>query len=331
MLTSAELKKTTAFKSLKIAAATPDLVYKFTLRGSTTAISTVPEEIRSFHNLQSLDLSGCPLRTLPDWIGDFPNLQVLKISETSIAALPASIAKLTKLEELDAAFNIDLKYGLEHLFTINSLKKLNFQVGDTLPENIKDLTNLEELFINELTDSHQLSLLYHLTHLKRLEICGKGLTQLPNGIAALHQLETFVMVVAPVTELPADFGELPKLKTFGYTGLYNIYLFNHENPAFIIDVNWAQIFEQLALVKTLKSVDLSDNCIKKYDDRLGLLTQVKKMNLNDMVRNATADPFPATFSQLKHLRELVISDRDLQWETIKQISGILPALKVIAK
>jgi Leucine-rich repeat (LRR) protein len=265
MLSHTELKKATLFKSLKIASATPDDVYKFTLRGSTTNIATVPAEIRAFKNLQLLDLSGCPLRSLPDWIGEFPNLQVLKISETRIATLPAPIAKLTNLEELDASFNSDLKVGLEHLFTIKSLKKLNFQVNETLPENIVNLTNLEELFINELSNSHNLGFLYNLTHLKSLEICGEELTQLPNGISALKQLETFIIVVLPATNLPNDFGELPKLKAFSYTGLYNIYIYNHENKAFKIDVNWAQIFEQLSKIKTLQSVDLSSNSIKNYD------------------------------------------------------------------
>jgi Leucine-rich repeat (LRR) protein len=331
MLSSTELKKATLFKSLKIASATPNDVYKFTLRGSTINIATVPADIRAFKNLQSLDLSGCPLRSLPDWIGDFPNLQVLKISETSIAALPASISKLTNLEEMDAAFNTDLKLGLEHLFTIKSLKKLNFQVNDTLPENIINLTNLEELFINELTNSHNFSLLYKLTHLRRLEICGDKLTLLPNGISALTQLETFIMVVTPVAQLPDDFGELPKLKAFGYTGLYTVYLFNHENAAFKIDVNWAQIFQQLSKIKTLQSVDLSDNCIKKYEENLGLLTHIKKLSLNDMVINTTEDPYPKSFQNLKNLKELTISNRDLVFETVNNLGATMPNVKVIAK
>lgn len=331
MLSSTELKKATLFKSLKIASATPNDVYKFTLRGSTTNISTVPAEIRAFKNLQLLDLSGCPLRSLPDWIGDFPNLQVLKISETSIAALPASIQKLTNLEELDAAFNTDLKLGLEHLFTIKSLKKLKFQVNDTLPESIINLTNLEELFINGLTNSHNLSFLYNLTHLKRLEICGDALTLLPNGISALKQLETFIMVVMPVLNLPDDFGELPKLKAFGYTGLYNIYLNHYGDATFTIDVNWGQFFEKLSKIKTLQSVDLSTNCIKKYDEKLGLLTQIKKLNCDDMVRNTTEDPYPKSFQNLKNLKELTISDRDLVFETVKNLPQTMPNIKVIAK
>jgi Leucine-rich repeat (LRR) protein len=331
MLTIQELRKAETFKSLKIASATPDKVYKFTLRGSTTNIATVPAEIRAFKNLQSLDFSGCPLRSLPDWIGEFPNLQVLKISETCIAALPASIANLTNLEELDASFNLDLTKGLEHLFKIKSLKKLNFQVNDTLPESIINLTNLENLFINELTNNHNLGFLYNLTHLKRLEICGNELTTLPNGISTLKQLETFIMVCTPVVKLPDDFGELPKLKEFGYTGLYNIYLFNHENAAFKLDINWAQIFEQLAKIKTLQSVDLNSNCIKKYDENFGLLTQIKKLNLNDMVRQTTEDPYPKSFQNLKNLKELTISDRDLVFDTIKNLGNLLPNVKVIAK
>jgi Leucine-rich repeat (LRR) protein len=164
-----------------------------------------------------------------------------------------------------------------------------------------------------------------------LEICGDKLTALPNGISALTQLETFSLVCSPVEELPDDFGNLPKLKAFVYTGLYNIYLFNHTDLGFKIDINWAQIFEQLSTIKTLQSVDLSENCIKKYDENLGILTQIRKLNLNDMVRKATEDPYPKSFSNLKNLKELTISDRDLAFETVKNLAQTLPFVKVIAQ
>jgi hypothetical protein len=61
------------------------------------------------------------------------------------------------------------------------------------------------------------------------------------------------------------------------------------------------------------------------------LTQIKKLNLNDMVRNTTEDPYPKSFSNLKNLKELTISDRDLVFETVKNLPQTMPNIKVIAK
>jgi Leucine-rich repeat (LRR) protein len=331
MLSKSELKKSKTFKSLAIASQSPNEVCKFTLRGATTNISVVPEAIRAFKNLQSLDLSGCPLRILPEWIGELTHLQVLKICETRIAALPPAMAQLIHLEELDASFNLDLSRGLEYLFSIKSLRKLNFQVIGQLPEGIAELDNLEELFMNGLTPNHDLKCLYHLPKLKKLEICGSEVTALPDGIAALTNLEVFKLVVLPAFRLPTDFGALPKLKEFSYSGLYNIYNNHYDNPAYEVSVDWAHIFGQLAQIASLQSVDLSSNCIKAYDAQIGSLTQLRKLNLTDMVRRSTQDPYPTTIGNLKNLKELVISDRDLVFETMKNIKQILPNVKLTAK
>lgn len=53
--------------------------------------------------LQTLDLSGNPLRTFPAGLvaKKNPSLEILRLAETGIAELPASIARLSKLRELD--------------------------------------------------------------------------------------------------------------------------------------------------------------------------------------------------------------------------------------
>jgi hypothetical protein len=132
-------------------------------------------------------------------------------------------------------------------------------------------------------------------------------------------------------QLPDDFNELPKLKEFTYTGLYNVSLFNHENPNFKLNINWGHIFEKLSKIKTLQSVDLSDNKIKKYHQNLGLLSQIKKLNLNDMVRETTEEPFPNELLGLSNLKELTISDRDLDKEFIKKLGVNMPNVKLVVK
>ena len=113
--------------------------------------------------------------------------------------------------------------------------------------------------------------------------------------------------------------------------MYSYILISDTSMQLKLNINWAQIFETLSKIKTLQNVDLQQNSQQSYHKNLGLLKQIKKLNLNDMVRKATIDPYPKSFLNLTSLKELTISDRDLAWETIKALPTILPNLKVVAK
>jgi Leucine-rich repeat (LRR) protein len=328
MLTDSELRKSELFKTMKTALVNPEKVYKLSLR-----VNELPEEMRQFKNLQSLDLNQSSwIKKLPDWIGDFPNLQVLNLCEMSYSNLPPSIANLQNLHTLDISFNSDLKDGFEHIYQLKNLKRLKMDCNNfKLSADIKSLSNLEALQLGYLKDTSELEHIYELGHLKKLELVGGENVRLINGIAKMKNLESFTACVLPLEQLPDDFSELPKLKEFTYTGIYNVYLENHTNPDFKLNIDWGHIFEELSQIKTLQSVDLSDNKIKKYHQNLGLLSKVKKLNLNDMVRENTEEPFPNELLALSNLKELTISDRDLEREFIKNLGVNMPNVKLIVK
>ncbi len=333
MLTDSELRKAETFKTMKSALVNPENVYKLSFRSSIGSLKSVPTEIQLCKNLQSLDLSACNwIKTLPEWIGEFPNLQILTLSEMSYSNLPASVANLQNLHTLDVSFNSDLKTGFEHIYQLKNLKKLMVDCNHFhLSAEIKNLSNLEVLQLGYLDDMSKLEHIYGLANLKKLELVGGNGVRLINGISKMQNLESFTACALALEQLPDDFSELPNLKEFTYTGLYNIYLENHANPDFKLNINWGQIFEELSKIKTLQSVDLNGNSIKKYHQNLGLLNQIKKLNLNDMVRNTTEDPFPTEILSLTNLKELTISDRDLDWETIKKLGVHLPNVKLVVK
>jgi Leucine-rich repeat (LRR) protein len=328
MLTDSELRKSTTFKTIKSALVNPDEVFKLSLR-----INEMPEEMRQFKNLQSMDLSGSGwIKKLPDWIGNFPNLQVLNLCEMSFSNLPASIVNLQNLHTLDVSFNLDLKSGFEHFYQLKNLRKLKVDCRDfNLSADIKNLPNLEILQLGYLKDTSELEHIYELTHLKKLELVAGESVRLINGISKMKNLESFTVCVLPLEQLPNDFSELPKLKDFTYTGLYNIYLNHYEKPNFKLNINWGHIFEELSKIKTLQSVDLNNNKIQKYHQNIGLLSQIKKLNLNDMVRQTTEEPFPNELLNLVNVKELTISDRDLEREFIKNLGVNMPNVKLIVK
>ncbi len=257
MFSNQELKKAQIFKSLKVASATPESVFKFTLRGTTTNIASVPPEIRTFKNLQYLNLSQCPIRVLPDWIGEFPNLQTLILSEMSIGALPASLAQLQNLETLDIGFNLDLNQGFDVVFKLQNLKNLKMDCRNfNLTADIKNLSKLEVLQLGYIQNFEQLTFIYDLPNLKSLELVSGENVKFPLGISKLKHLESFYLSVLPLCELPKDFSELPKLKNFAYRGLYTYILIKDTDMSLKLDINWAQIFDALSKIKTLQNVDL---------------------------------------------------------------------------
>ncbi|MBK7966481.1 MAG: leucine-rich repeat domain-containing protein [Bacteroidetes bacterium] len=148
LLDTIALSQQKTLKSLAAATTQPDSVFKLDL--SKQKHKVVPEEIRSFKNLQVLRLSRNKLTEIPEWIGELKNLQVLDLSYNNLKMLPDSIGNCTQLVHLG----------------------LNRNVIETLPHTIGRLEFLEVI---ELWDNEIISLpdeIKHLHNLKTLELRG---------------------------------------------------------------------------------------------------------------------------------------------------------------
>ncbi|TXT58252.1 MAG: hypothetical protein BAJALOKI1v1_1710004 [Promethearchaeota archaeon] len=103
-------------------------------------LQKVPETLKSFTDLEFLDLIGNRLTTLPSWIGNLPNLRYLNLLANQLKSLPQSIGNLKKLEYLNLSFN-----QLEGLpDSIQSLKCL--RIIYLWGNKIKNLENLFPFF-----------------------------------------------------------------------------------------------------------------------------------------------------------------------------------------
>lgn len=91
-------QKNRLFKSIEETIGIPaDSVYRLDL--SKSKITTLPQEVLQFTNLQELYLSKNKLTTLPDNFY-FPNLTTLDISQNKLTAFPSVICKNTSLKQL---------------------------------------------------------------------------------------------------------------------------------------------------------------------------------------------------------------------------------------
>ena len=173
----------------------------------------------------------------------------------------------------------------------SGVKSLSLQ-GDfaELPDEIGQLTNLEDLSVNSSSLRSVSAKLWRLTKLQTLQVgasTGKDckLETLPPGISNLSKLRELLLGGSRLRGLPEDIVELKNLKDLriGYNNLSRIPpqvfriasledLHLHTNLI-------TEIPPEIALLRNLKSIELSSNRITKLPAELGLLPNLTSLSL----------------------------------------------------
>jgi len=86
------------------------------------SISTIPEYIYTFKDLEYLDLSENSIKTIDEKIGDLVNLKHLDLSFNNIISIPAELSNLKKLEYLNLSSNDINSENPEFLNKFENLK-----------------------------------------------------------------------------------------------------------------------------------------------------------------------------------------------------------------
>jgi Leucine-rich repeat (LRR) protein len=176
-------------------------------------------------NLIGLRVRSTMLSSLPSWLGELSHLETMHISGNGSAdgdvfgfglrTLPNCIQHLTRLRSLEL---IDL-YGLESLppslGKLTQLERLTLEGNDCdLPSSLgKVSTNLTELCVRACDDLSQLpECIGAFTKLRRLELSGVALTDLPADLGALTDLRE-LHVDANLATLPVPIARLVGLRT----------------------------------------------------------------------------------------------------------------------
>jgi internalin A len=154
-------------------------------------LTSLPSEVGTLTNLQSLTLSGDKLMSLPLEIGQLINLTSLILFRNQLTSLPAEIGQLTNLRLL-ALYN-------------NQLTSLPREIGKLI-----NLTSLE-LYHNQLTDLP--STIGQLKNLKSLDIRGSQLTSLPKEISYLTNLRSLYVTYSQLRSLPVEIGQLINIQS----------------------------------------------------------------------------------------------------------------------
>jgi len=149
LLDSLSLDTMKGYTDITLAKANPDKVIKLVL--SKKKLTTFPEEIKQFKNIQCLDLSKNKLTTIPAWISDLPSLQMLILSHNDIETLPPEIGKIEHLKWF--VMNRDPLNAIPD--AIGGLTELSYldMWGDDIayfPSTLSKLTNLKQFDLRDI-------------------------------------------------------------------------------------------------------------------------------------------------------------------------------------
>lgn len=140
------------------------------------------------NRITKLEFISVPLTKLPETISKLNMLDTLRISVDDFEGLPTSIVEMENLEVLEVKYDImtELPVGFDSL----QLKKLHLEgsrgIFDVSP--IFGITELEELYINDLQLTSLPSEIMNLSNLEVLSVKGNNLQALPKDILSLNKL-----------------------------------------------------------------------------------------------------------------------------------------------
>lgn len=175
--------------------------------------------LKGLENLRMLDLSGnrtwdinLLLKSIP-----FPDqLEVLILDNLELAHLPVSITRFTQLRHLSLNNNPEL--GLQESIELIQelpLRFLNLQENDLigLPSNISNLEKLDGINLskNHILENSTFTHLSKLPKLRSVWLTNNALTQLPEDIGLLDQLNFLYIEHNQLKELPKSVEKLKKL------------------------------------------------------------------------------------------------------------------------
>ncbi len=267
------------------------------LLSDTSNIIEIPEWIGKLKNLKHvrLPISG-NVTELPDEFFNLSNLEILSLYPSYIEteegynppipiAIPDSIEKFTKLKALHLANVNFLPQELENLTSLEELELLDYKVK-YLPTSIGKLKSLQKLTIFE--SDHLQSLpesIGQLKNLKELHLENNiKLKSLPESTRNLTSLELLIVNrCSLVKSFPSTIGNLPKLK----------YLHLSENDGL------ARLPECIGNISTLKTLDVRRTKISSLPRSVYNLKNLDYLDLSS--------------TDLKHLPQTVCNFTNLRY------------------
>jgi Leucine-rich repeat (LRR) protein len=151
--------------------------------------------------VDGLDLSENDSYNLPENIGVLKNLTWLNFYAAHLGYLPASFSNLKNLKSLNLDENYAFQTIPEEVLNLTSLEDLSIDDLNQLPENIGNLTNLKNLNISYARNIKTLPNSFSkLTALESLNLSGTGITNIPDYFKNFKNLQRLDLSYLEISE-----------------------------------------------------------------------------------------------------------------------------------
>ncbi|XP_027352151.1 TMV resistance protein N-like [Abrus precatorius] len=239
-------------------------------------------------SLKELILSGCSeFKCLPDFGERMEHLSVLALEGTAIRKLPSSLGCLVGLEILNLKDCKSLLCLPDTIHGLNSLRILNISGCSKLcrmPEGLKEIKCLEELYASDTAIQELPSFILHLDGLKALSFarCKGPLSKSMNWFLPFNWM--FGNQPTPTGfRLPPSASSLPSLK---YINLSYCNLSEESIPRDFFHLS------------SLKSLDLTGNNFVSIPSSISKLSKLKFLTLNWCKKLQLLPELPSSIIQL---------------------------------
>ncbi|WP_020602485.1 leucine-rich repeat domain-containing protein [Spirosoma spitsbergense] len=294
------------------------LPQKRTTRKRPGIISTIEAANQTTRpdTVKMLAFNQLDLSSVPEVVYRFPNLEELDLSKNNLHELPARLtAAIPTLTKLSVLYNIIPNDSI--FFTRNKhLRSLNLQ-GNKLtkiPASVRANRRLESLWMgyNQLTALTNQSF-RGLRRLNDLNLYSAGLTQLPKAASRMKRLKVLDLYYNKFTRLPPPVCRLKRLEQLAIS--HNDL---SEFPASIAKMHRLRVLfahhnrigrlpDSFRQLQQLRTLDLSYNWFTVVPDLLSSLPTLEELDLN----NNNLQEFPDVLLAMKNLKRVHVGSNPL--------------------
>ena len=227
--------------------------------GAVVTISNLTEALKNPAFYKSASFSNSGLTSFPEQIFLFPNLEEIDISENEITVLPSRLNELKFLKELHVSKNHLTSLGTE-ITSCSSLEVLQIQNNplESISKEIGKMAMLREITIGEIAQKCTIPKeLWTLTNLKKIKITHAYLKEIPVAISEFKQLNELCLSNNSISTVPE---ELYSLKNITYINLGNNKI--------------SSLSSSIKTLENLDYLGVYSNPITKFPEEIGSLKKL---------------------------------------------------------
>jgi Leucine-rich repeat (LRR) protein len=225
-----------------------------------------------------------------DCLESFPNLTVLRLNNLKLGNYPIAFKNLKNLEHLDLSCNkiySIVRTGILNIEFPKSIKTLNLSKMSLsmIPSTIYDLSNLEELYLDNNPINHISIQIENMTSLTKLSVVNSNISTLPHTFCknlvccdfsgsfiqqlnstftSLVNLERLILANCKINFIDPTIGNMKKLTVLDLT----------RNDI-------TEVPDSLYTLENLRELSLFKNNLIKFDPPIGSMPNLTLLNIAD--------------------------------------------------